>query len=72
MFLGKCFLDNEIVSPGKETRTKGTLFLSTPNKDTRPKDGALSSKQWLELLADAGFVRVTAIEWQWTTVFICQ
>ena len=57
---------------GLRKLTEGTLFLSTPNKDTRPKDGALSSKQWLELLADAGFVRVTAIEWQWTTVFICQ
>ena len=52
--------------------TKGTLFLSTPNKETRPKDGALSTKQWLELLDDAGFMRVTTIEWQWTTVFICQ
>lgn len=52
--------------------TKGTLFLSTPNKDNRPKDGALSTKQWLDLLADSGFSSVTAIEWQWTTLFISQ
>lgn len=52
--------------------TLHALFLSTPNKDTRPKDGALSAEQWGELLAIAGFSKVVWIEWQWTTLFFCQ
>lgn len=48
-----------------------TLFLSTPNKDTRPTDGALTTTQWQQLLQDVGFKHVAALEWQWTTLFIC-
>lgn len=50
--------------------TRVSLFLSTPNKVTRPTDGALTTDQWRELLSDAGFTDVVTIEWQWTTLFI--
>lgn len=52
--------------------TNLALFLSTPNKSTRPKDGALHDYQWLELIRLAGFPNVVSIEWQWTTLFVCQ
>jgi len=51
--------------------TVNALFLSTPNKEHRPNDGALSSDQWKELLLDAGFKSVSVLEWQWTVLFIC-
>mmetsp|Transcript_1440 Transcript_1440/g.2884 ORF Transcript_1440/g.2884 Transcript_1440/m.2884 type:complete len:308 (+) Transcript_1440:128-1051(+) len=57
----------------KELRrwTANALFFSTPNKDSRPKDGALNSNQWKELLLEADFISVSILEWQWTVLFIC-
>lgn len=50
--------------------TSHAFFMSTPNKDTRPQHGALNIAQWTELLKDAGFDNVVAIEWQWTVLYI--
>lgn len=49
----------------------GTFFASTPNSDTHGH-GALNPEQWREVFRGAGFEHVTAVEWQWTTLYVAQ
>jgi len=51
-------------------QTKHALFLSTPNSTTQ-EHGRLSTEEVRELVWNAGFRSVAHVEWQWTTLFVC-
>ncbi len=50
--------------------TDKALFLSTPNINTNGH-GVMTAEETKLLILGAGFKSVVYIEWQWTTLFIC-
>jgi len=51
-------------------QTKHALFLSTPNKNTH-RHGVMSVEKTRRLILAAGFNSVAQVEWQWTTLYVC-
>jgi len=48
-----------------------TMFLSTPSRITCPQHGVLSPHECRQMILDNGFSNVAYVEWQWTTLYVC-